>query len=62
MSNQTLNATLMAVPKQRNTNAKKPDLREGRIPQNWQDEPSTLSYKDRHARWTLKYYQSKASG
>ncbi|AQU89334.1 transposase (plasmid) [Komagataeibacter nataicola] len=25
-------------------------LREGRIPQDWQDKPSKLSHKDRHAR------------
>ncbi|OAJ67066.1 transposase [Gluconobacter cerinus] len=58
MSGQILDATLVAAPKQRNTNAEKADLREGLIPQDWQDKPSKLSHKDRHARWTL----SKASG
>ena len=33
MSGQILDATLVAAPKQRNTNAEKEDLREGRIPQ-----------------------------
>ncbi|CAI9122376.1 IS66 family transposase, partial [Brytella acorum] len=37
--------------KQRNTNAEKADLRAGRIPEDWQDKPSKLSHKDRHARW-----------
>jgi hypothetical protein len=54
MSGQILDATLVAAPKQRNTNAEKADLREGRIPEDWQDKPSKLSHKDRHARWTLK--------
>lgn len=55
----TLDATLVAAPKQRNTNAEKADLREGRIPQDWKDKPSKLSHKDRHARWMLKCTQAK---
>ncbi|BAH99946.1 transposase [Acetobacter pasteurianus IFO 3283-22] len=34
MSGQILDATLVAAPKQRNTNGEKEDLREGRIPRN----------------------------
>ncbi|MDE7540170.1 hypothetical protein PY792_07865 [Gluconobacter sphaericus] len=52
-------ATLVAAPKQRNTNAKKSDLRAGRIPEGWQDKPVKLSHKDRHARWTLKFTKAK---
>ncbi|BAH99922.1 transposase [Acetobacter pasteurianus IFO 3283-22] len=59
MSGQILDATLVAAPKQRNTNEEKADLREGRIPQDWQDKPSKLSHKDRHARWTLKFTKAK---
>ncbi|KXV69344.1 IS5 family transposase [Acetobacter cerevisiae] len=59
MSGQILNATLVAAPKQRNTNAEKADIRAGRIPQDWQDKPSKLSHKDRHARWTLKFTKAK---
>ncbi len=59
MSGQILDATLVAAPKQRNTNAEKADIREGRIPQDWQDKPSKLSHKDRHARWTLKFTKAK---
>jgi len=54
MSGQILDATLVAAPRQRNTNAEKADLRAGRIPEDWQDKPAKLSHKDRHARWTLK--------
>ncbi|BCI66616.1 IS5 family transposase ISMac22 [Acetobacter aceti] len=59
MSGQILDATLVAAPKQRNTNAEKADMREGRIPQDWQDKPSKLSHKDRHARGTLKFTKAK---
>ncbi len=59
MSGQILDATLVAAPKQRNTNGEKADLREGRILQDWQDKPSKLSHKDRHARWTLKFTKAK---
>ena len=34
-------------------------LRAGRIPEDWQDKPSKLSHKDRHARWTLKFTKAK---
>jgi len=59
MSGQILDATLIAAPKQRNTNAEKADLRASRIPEGWQDKPSELSHKDRHARWTLKFTKVK---
>ena len=49
----------MAASKQRNTNAEKADLRAGRIPEDWQDKPSKLSHKERHARWTLKFMKAK---
>ena len=62
MSGQILDATLVAAPKQRNTKAEKADLREGHIPEDWQDKPSRLSHKDRHVRWTLKFTKVEAAG
>ncbi|WP_429956286.1 IS5 family transposase [Gluconobacter japonicus] len=59
MSGQILDATLVAAPKQRNTNGEKADLRAGRIPEGWEDKPVKLSHKDRHARWTLKFTKAK---
>jgi len=59
MSGQIQDAMLVAAPKQRNTNAEKTDLQAGRIPEDWQDKPSKLSHKDRHARWTLKFTKAK---
>jgi len=43
MSGQILDATLVADPKQRNTNAKKATLLEGRIPQEWQENAGMTS-------------------
>jgi len=59
MSGQILDATLVAALKQRNTNTEKADLQAGRIPEDWQDKPSKLLHKDRHARWTLKFTKAK---
>ncbi len=59
MSGQILDATLVAAPKQRNSNAEKADLRAGRIPEGWEDKPAKLSHKDRHARWSLKFTKAK---
>jgi len=61
MSSQILDATLVAAPKQRNTNAEKSDLQAGRIPEDWQDKPAKLPHKDRHARWTLKSSRRRSS-
>ena len=59
MSGQILDATVVAAPKQRNTNTEEADFRAGRIPEDWQDKPSRLSHKDRHARWPLKFTKAK---
>ncbi|MBB3884200.1 hypothetical protein GGR01_003065 [Acetobacter oeni] len=59
MSGQILDATLVAAPKQRNTNGEKADLRAGDIPEAWRDKPAKLSHKDRQARWTLKFTKAR---
>jgi len=59
ISGQILDVTLIAAPKQRNTNTGKANLREGRISQVWQDNSAKLSHKERHARWTLKFIKAK---
>ncbi|KXV03123.1 transposase, partial [Acetobacter cerevisiae] len=56
MSGQILDAPLVAAPKQCNTNAEKADLREGRIPQDWQDKTNTASTV-----WADTAYRSKAN-
>jgi IS5 family transposase len=54
MSGQLVDATIVAAPKQRNTKAEKQAIREGRVPEDWHDQPAKLRQKDRDARWTVK--------
>jgi IS5 family transposase len=59
MSGQIVDATIVAAPKQRNTDAEKTAIRDGRIPDGWKDQPAKLAQKDRDARWTIKYTKAK---
>ncbi len=59
MSGQIVDATIIAAPKQRNTNEEKTAIREGRVPDAWKDKPAKLAQKDRDARWTVKYTKAK---
>lgn len=59
MGGQIVDATIVAAPKQRNTEAEKAVLREGRIPEGWADKPAKLRQKDRDARWTVKFSKAK---
>jgi IS5 family transposase len=59
MTGQIVDATIVAAPKQRNTNGEKQAIKEGRIPEGWKDKPAKLAQKDRDARWTVKYTKAK---
>ena len=59
MSGQIIDASIVAAPKQRNTDGEKRDLKEGRIPAAWTNQPAKLRQKDRDARWTIKYTKAK---
>src|SRR3954469_1640375 len=59
MSGQIVDATVIAAPKQRNTQEEKQALRDGRIPEDWKDKPAKLAQKDCDARWTIKYTKAK---
>jgi transposase, IS5 family len=61
MSGQIIDASIVAAPKQRNTNGEKRDIKEGRIPPAWAQKPAKLRQKDRDARWTVKYTKAKPS-
>ncbi|MCJ2038142.1 transposase [Methylobacterium sp. J-059] len=43
MSGQIIDASIIAAPRQRNTDAEKADLKEGRIPEAWASKPKELS-------------------
>ena len=59
MSGQIVDATLVAVPRQRNTIEEKKAIKEGRIPEDWKAKPAKLRQKDRDARWTVKFTKAK---
>jgi hypothetical protein len=61
MSGQIIDASIVAAPKQRNTDGEKRDIKEGRIPPEWAKKPARLRQKDRDARWTVKYTKAKPS-
>ena len=59
MGGQIIDATVVAAPKQRNTEAEKADLKAGRVPDAWRAQPARLAQKDRDARWTIKWSKAK---
>ena len=61
MGGQIIDASIVAAPKQRNTEGEKREIRAGRIPAQWAEKPAKLRQKDRDARWTVKYTKAKPS-
>ena len=61
MGGQIVDATIVAAPKQRNTEGEKAEIRAGRVPQAWTEKPAKLAQKDRDARWTVKFSKAKPS-
>ena len=57
---QIVDASLIAAPKQRTTQAEKDDIKAGRVPGEWAKKPAKLAHKDRDAKWTVKYTKAKA--
>lgn len=49
MSGQIVDATLVSAPRQRNTEGEKQAIKEGKIPEEWQDEPAKPSCGGRTA-------------
>ena len=62
---QIIDATLVPVPKQRNTREENKEIKAGRLPEGWDENPDRLQQKDLDARWTqkngLSYYGYKNS-
>ena len=59
MAGQIVDATLVAAPRQRNSDGEKAEIKAGRIPKGWKDKPAKLRQKDRDARWTVKFSKAK---
>jgi len=58
-SGQLIGATVVAAPKQRNTQEEKAELKKGVIPDAWKVKRAKVRQKDRDARWTVKYNKAK---
>lgn len=61
MGGQIVDATIVAAPKQRNTDVEKADIKAGKVPDEWKDKPAKLRQKDRDARWTVKFSKAKVA-
>jgi IS5 family transposase len=59
MGGQIIDATLVAAPRQRDTDGENNAIKAGHIPQAWQDKPAKLRKKGRHLRWTVKFSKAK---
>ena len=59
MGGQIIDATLVAAPRQRNTDGEKSAIKASEIPEAWKDKPAKLRQKDRDARWTVKFSKAK---
>lgn len=55
---QIVDATIVPVPKQRNSRDENETVKGGRTPAAWEKKPAKLRQKDRDARWTKKHGQS----
>lgn len=59
MAGQIVDSSLVAAPRQRNTQEEKQEIKAGRIPRAWKERPAKLRHKDRDARWTVKFTKAK---
>ena len=60
MGGQIVDATLVGAPRQRNTDAEKAAIKEGRSADEiWPEKPNKAAQKDVDARWTVKFSKAK---
>jgi len=55
---QMVDATIVPVPKQRNSRDENDTVKAGQTPADWEKKPAKLRQKDRDARWTKKHGKS----
>ena len=55
MGGQIIDASIVAVPKQRNNRKENARIKAGETPESWQDKPAKRRQKDVEARWTKKH-------
>jgi IS5 family transposase len=52
---QIIDATIVPVPIQRNSRSENQDIKDGKVPEGWEESPERLRQKDFDARWTKKH-------
>lgn len=55
---QIIDASIIPVPKQRNTRKENKTIKAGETPEEWKEDPAKLRQKDVDARWTVKNEQN----
>src|SRR2546426_6558717 len=55
---QIIDATIVSVPKQRNTKEENETIKAGKTPEGWEQQPAKNAQKDKDARWTKKNDES----
>ena len=58
MGGQIIDASIVAVPKQRNGRDENAKIKDGETPEGWENKPAKRSQKDMDARWTKKHGKS----
>ncbi len=58
MGGQIIDASIVPVPKQRNSRDENAKIKQGQTPEGWQDKAAKRSQKDTDARWTKKHGKS----
>jgi IS5 family transposase len=58
MGGQIIDASIVPVPKQRNSRAENARIKEGETPEGWEEQPAKRAQKDTDARWTKKHGKS----
>src|SRR5881296_3158657 len=55
---QIIDATIVSVPKQRNTKEENEAIKAGKTPEGWEKQPAKNAQKDKDARWTKRNDES----
>src|SRR5262249_25209047 len=55
---QIIDATIVSVPKQRNTKEENEAIKAGKTPEGWEQQPAKNAQKDKDARWTKRNDES----
>ncbi len=58
MSGHIIDASMVSVPKQRNSRDENARIKDGETPEGWENQPAKRCQKDIDARWTKKHGKS----